>query len=376
MRFQLSAETELVRSVIREFAEREVGPGSFERDKHSRFDRRLFAMMGELGLTGSLVPEAYGGTGAGALAWAAALEEVAGACASTAASLAVHAVYAAGAIVRFGSERLKEETLPQLAEGKLLGGFCPPAPAGSGPLFGRLSNGNRRLGGSIPIALNGADADICIVFAQPDGDSRRLTGFALDMRDCERIPIKTALSTELKLGLRGLTTTGLTLDGMEAAQERRLGRAGQGTSVSQSLFGIANLSAAAQSVGVAEAALRAAKGYAKERRQFGKPIARRQGISFKLADMAVRTEAARLLVYQAAWRMDSSLPSAKEAAIARVAASQAAVYAASEAVQIFGGYGYMAEYRIERLLRDAQCLASPLGAGGMDTNPLRTIITE
>ncbi|WP_028610797.1 acyl-CoA dehydrogenase family protein [Paenibacillus harenae] len=367
MRFQLSEELEMTREAVRHFAEKEAGPNAVKRDSEERFERGLFAQMGELGLCGIVIPERYDGAGSGFLTYVVALEELARVCASTAAVLAAHTAFSAWPILQFGSESLKRKALTVLAGGRRLaaGGLPSQGKQDNGIVAAADENGYV-LSGKHPLVLNAGAADDYVLFASLERRQSKadLTAFLIE----SGTPGFRTGNKVQKLGLRSLMTAEVVLENCRIPAGNIIGKPGQGSRIAESLVDIARLGTAAQALGIAQGALEAATEYAKQRKQFGLLIGRRQGISFKLADMATRIEAARLLAYQAAWRKDEGLSFAKDAAIASSYAVKTAINACLEAIQVFGGYGYMREYRMERFSRDAKCLETSIGTGGMDTD--------
>jgi acyl-CoA dehydrogenase len=369
----------MTRSVVRHFAEKEVAPNAEERDETEQFERALFGRMGELGLTGIPIPEQYGGAGSDILTYAVVLESLSQVCASTAAVLAAHTAFSAWPVYKFGSEELKQQYLNDMACGVKLGACGFPAVSRDTSLkangiIATADGAGFVLNGANSFVINAGAADIYIVYAQLPSISRKssLSAFLIE----SGTPGCYIGNKVRKLGLRSLMTAELVFEHCKVAKKNRLGKEGQGREISGSVIDIGHISAAAQAVGIAQGALEAAAAYAKERMQFGKQIGRQQGISFKLADMSAKIEAARLLAYQASWRMSEGLSCSREAAIARKFAADTAVSAAIDAVQVFGGYGYMREYRMERFLRDAKCLETDIGTGGMQTDFIYRILAE
>lgn len=377
MQFQLSEELEMTRSVIRSFAEQQLAPNAVIRDEEACCDRKLFDSMGELGLAGIPIPEQYGGAGSDFMTYTIVLEELSKICASSAAMLAAHTAYTAWPIYLWGSEELREELLIPLATGKKLGGWgAPELEAAESPnrsmRAGKESDSAIVLSGQLPFVVNAGAADAYVMFAYADHGARKLNAYVVESGASGSI----IGMNEQKLGLCSFMTARMTMSNCKIPSRNRLGRQGEGQRIVRSIIDGAYISSAALALGIAQGALESAAAYAKEREQFGRFIGRQQGISFKLADMSARTEAARLLVYQAAWRKDEGLPCGQEAAIARKYASNAAIAVTIEAVQIFGGYGYMREYKMERYLRDAKCLESAIGVCGLQTNLIARILAE
>jgi butyryl-CoA dehydrogenase len=335
--------------------------------------------MGELGLTGIPIGEAYGGAGSDWLTYAIVLEELSRVCASTAASLAAHTVYAAWPIFAYGSDRAKQLFLNELASGSRLGACALPIASKKKnctdyTILARKRGVSWELNGAHSFAIQADVADSFVIFAQSASGTRNSTYSAFVVE--QNTPGFKIGNKVRKLGLRSLMTAEIHFEECVISANHRIGKAGQGQEIASSLIDIGHISAAAQAVGIAQGALESAAAYAKERKQFGLLIGKQQGISFKLADMSAKIEAARLLAYQAAWRRDEQLSCSREAAIARKFAAETAVHAAIEAIQIFGGYGYMQEYRMERFLRDAKCLETEVGTGGMETDLFYRMLTE
>ncbi|MCA0754300.1 acyl-CoA dehydrogenase family protein [Paenibacillus sp. N4] len=379
MQFGLTEEQELTREVVRDFAEQAVAAGAGSRDEEGRFRRELFAQLAQLGLAGIPVSEKYGGAGSDLLTYAIVLEELARVCSSTAAALAAHTAYCVWPLQRFGGEELRRMLLPELAGGAKLGGCALHAAhagqTGAAACLRSLQSGTvYRLIGTQPSAMNAPQADYMLVAAQGH-DGRSKTGVQFFLVDTAG-PLIEVGEPERKLGLRSFATAPLILRGYEATGLAQIGNESNVKELVEAIADIGQISAAAMAVGAAQGALEAAAGYAKERKQFGKPIARQQGIAFKLADMSARIDASRLLAYQAAWLMDEGKSCGKEAAMARKYAAETAVAAGIEAVQIFGGSGYMREFRMERFLRDAKCLESDFGTGGLNSDMILRILAE
>ncbi|MGG5255222.1 acyl-CoA dehydrogenase [Neobacillus sp. SM06] len=357
MNFQLSEEHEMIRKMVRDFARNEVAPTAAERDEQERFDRGLFTQMAELGLTGIPWPEEYGGIGSDYLAYCIAIEELSRVCASTGVTLSAHTSLAGWPIYKFGSEAQKQKYLRPLAEGKMLGAYGLTEP-GSGSDAGgmrttaKLAGSHYVLNGSKIFITNGGEADVYVVFALTDPESRQkgITAFIVE----KDFPGFSIGKKEKKMGIRSSPTTEIVFEDCKVPVENRLGAEGEGFKIAMMTLDGGRNGIAAQAVGIAQGALDAAIDYARERRQFGKPIATQQGISFKLADMATSIEAARLLTYQAAWLESNGLPYGKESAMSKLFAGDTAMKVTTEAVQIFGGYGYTKEYLVERFMRDAK----------------------
>jgi butyryl-CoA dehydrogenase len=357
MNFRLTEEHEMIRKMVRDFARNEVAPSAAERDEEERFDRKIFDKMAELGLTGIPWPEEYGGIGSDYLAYCIAVEELSRVCASTGVTLSAHTSLAGWPIYKFGSEGQKQKYLKPMAQGEKIGAYGLTEP-GSGSDAGgmrttaRLDGDHYILNGSKIFITNGGIADIYVVFALTDPESRQkgTTAFIIE----SDFPGFSVGKKEKKLGIRSSPTTEIIFEDCRVPKENMLGKEGEGFKIAMMTLDGGRNGIAAQAVGIAQGALDAAVDYAKEREQFGKPIALQQGIGFKLADMATNVEAARLLTYQAAWLESEGLPYGKESAMSKLFAGDAAMKVTTEAVQVFGGYGYTKDYPVERYMRDAK----------------------
>ncbi|MFZ7977964.1 acyl-CoA dehydrogenase AcdA [Bacillus cereus] len=357
MHFKLSEEHEMIRKMVRDFAKNEVAPTAAERDEEERFDQELFDQMAELGLTGIPWPEEYGGIGSDYLAYVIAIEELSRVCASTGVTLSAHTSLAGWPIFKFGTEEQKQKFLRPMAEGKKIGAYGLTEP-GSGSDAGGMKTIAKRdgdhyiLNGSKIFITNGGIADIYVVFALTDPESKQRGTSAFIVES--DTPGFSVGKKESKLGIRSSPTTEIMFEDCRIPVENLLGEEGQGFKVAMQTLDGGRNGIAAQAVGIAQGALDASVEYARERHQFGKPIAAQQGIGFKLADMATDVEAARLLTYQAAWLESEGLPYGKESAMSKVFAGDTAMRVTTEAVQVFGGYGYTKDYPVERYMRDAK----------------------
>ncbi|SHP69477.1 acyl-CoA dehydrogenase [Mycobacteroides abscessus subsp. abscessus] len=357
MNFKLSEEHEMIRKMVRDFARNEVAPTAAERDEEERFDREIFDKMAELGLTGIPWPEEYGGIGSDYLAYCIAVEELSRVCASTGVTLSAHTSLAGWPIYKFGSEEQKQKFLRPMALGEKIGGYGLTEP-GSGSDAGGMKTTARRdgddfiLNGSKIFITNGGIADIYVVFAVTDAAQKHkgTTAFIIE----SDTPGFSVGKKEKKLGIRSSPTTEIIFEDCRVPAANMLGAEGEGFKIAMMTLDGGRNGIAAQAVGIAQGALDAATDYAKERVQFGKPIAQQQGVGFKLADMATSIEAARLLTYQAAWLESEGLPYGKESAMSKLFAGDTAMKVTTEAVQIFGGYGYTKDYPVERYMRDAK----------------------
>ncbi|ARZ65375.1 MULTISPECIES: acyl-CoA dehydrogenase AcdA [Bacillus cereus group] len=357
MHFKLSEEHEMIRKMVRDFAKNEVAPTAAERDEEERFDRAIFDQMAELGLTGIPWPEEYGGIGSDYLAYVIAIEELSRVCASTGVTLSAHTSLAGWPIFKFGTEEQKQTFLRPMAEGKKIGAYGLTEPgsgsdAGGMKMIAKRDGDHYVLNGSKIFITNGGIADIYVVFALTDPESKQRGTSAFIVES--DTPGFSVGKKESKLGIRSSPTTEIMFEDCRIPVENLLGEEGQGFKIAMQTLDGGRNGIAAQAVGIAQGALDASVAYARERHQFGKPIAAQQGIGFKLADMATDVEAARLLTYQAAWLESEGLPYGKESAMSKVFAGDAAMKVTTEAVQVFGGYGYTKDYPVERYMRDAK----------------------
>ncbi|MGH0430517.1 acyl-CoA dehydrogenase AcdA [Bacillus mycoides] len=357
MHFKLSEEHEMIRKMVRDFARNEVAPTAAERDEEERFDRALFDQMAELGLTGIPWPEEYGGIGSDYLAYVIAIEELSRVCASTGVTLSAHTSLAGWPIFKFGTEEQKQKFLRPMAEGKKIGAYGLTEPSSGSDAGGMRTTAKRDgdhyiLNGSKIFITNGGIADIYVVFALTDPDSKQ-RGTSAFIVESDTLGFSVG-KKESKLGIRSSPTTEIMFEDCRIPVENLLGEEGQGFKIAMQTLDGGRNGIAAQAVGIAQSALDASVEYARERHQFGKPIAAQQGIGFKLADMATDVEAARLLTYQAAWLESEGLPYGKESAMSKVFAGDTAMKVTTEAVQVFGGYGYTKDYPVERYMRDAK----------------------
>lgn len=357
MNFQLSEEHEMIRKMVRDFAEKDIAPTAAERDEEERFDVELFHKMAELGLTGIPWPEEYGGIGSDFLAYVIAVEELSRVDASAGVVLSAHTSLAGWPVYKYGSEEQKQKYLRPMAEGSKMGAYCLTE-AGSGSDAGGMKTTARKegdyyiLNGSKMFITNGGIADTYIVFAVTDPSSKHKgTSAFIVEKDFEGFSVG---KKEKKLGIRSSPTTEVIFDNCKVPAENLLGEEGQGFVIAMKTLDGGRNGIAAQAVGIAQGALDHSVAYAKEREQFGKPIAANQGIGFKLADMATSIEASRLLTYQAAWLESNGLPYGKESAMAKLMAGDTAMKVTTEAVQVYGGYGYTKDYPVERFMRDAK----------------------
>ena len=358
MDFELTDEQELIRNTVREFAEAELAPVAGEVDRNHRFPAEAIPKMAELGLMGMPWPEKVGGAGADYVSYLIALEEVARGCATTSVIMTAHTTLATSPIVKFGTEAQKDKYLFDMASGARLGAFALTEPAAgtdaaAGTCTAILKGDSYVLNGSKIFISNAPYAEIYIVFAKTDPDApgtRGMSAFIVE-RDT---PGFTVGEAEHKLGIRGSSTPPLYFADCHIPRDALLGGEGNGFKVAMQTLDGGRIGIGAQALGIAQSALDAAVAYAKERVQFGKPIASLEAIQWMIADMATEIDAARLLVYRAGSCIDHGLPYSTEGAMAKLFASETATRVAGKAIQIHGGYGYTESYPVERHWRDAK----------------------
>lgn len=357
MNFELTEEQEMTRKMVRDFAEKELKPGAEERDDREEFSRDLFDKMGELGLTGIPWPEEYGGGECDFISYVIAVEEISRVDASAGTTLSAHISLAGWPLYKYGSEEQKKKYLEPLALGEKLGAYAlTEDTAGTDAANQRttavLDGDSYVLNGSKTFISNAGDAETYIVFAVTDQEKKAkgVSAFIVE----KDTPGFTFGKKERKMGLRSSPTLELIFENCRVPKENLLGSEGQGFKIAMSTLDGGRNGIAAQAVGIAQGAMEEAAAYAKSREQFGQPIANFQAISFMLADMATRIEASRLLTYQAAYLENEGLPYGKASAMAKLFASETAMEVTTNAVQIFGGYGYTREYPVERFMRDAK----------------------
>jgi butyryl-CoA dehydrogenase len=357
MDFQLTEEQRAVQQTAHAFATDEVLPKAAEIDREHRHPTELVKRMAELGFLGIAVPDQWGGSGFDHISYVLAMEEISRACASTGVIMSVNNSLVCDPINRFGTDAQKQEWLTPLASGKLLGCFALSEPeAGSDAAAQKtvaVKDGDEWvINGTKNWITNGPVADVCVLFTMNDkaAGHRGITAFILPMKTKG---VRTGPPDD-KLGIRGSKSSQIYLDDVRLPDAMCLGGVGQGFKVAMSTLDGGRIGIAAQAIGIARACLEDSLGYAQQRRTMGKPIAQHQAIAFKLADMATELDAARLLALRAAWLKDHKHPYGKEAAMAKLYASDIANKAAREAIQIFGGNGYVTEFPVERHFRDAK----------------------
>jgi len=356
-RLFLTEEQGMIRDMARDFATRELAPHAAEWDRNGGFPTDMYKRMGALGLMGMLVPEEYGGAEAGHLSYALAMEEISAGDVGTASAMSVNNSLVCSGLAGFGSQDQKERFLKPLAQGDMLGAFGltePHTGSDASALRTRaVLNGNVFiLNGSKQFITNGAKADVALIIAvtDPDAGKKGLSCFIVPTDT----PGFTVLKIEEKLGQRAHDTAQLIFEDIRLTPDLMLGEAGQGYRIALSNLESGRIAIASQALGAARGAYEAAIAYAKERETFGKPIIEHQAVSFRLADMATEIEAARLLTHHAARLSDAGLPCIKEASMAKLYASEMAERVCSNAIQTFGGYGYLNDFPVERYWRDVK----------------------
>jgi len=357
MHFQLTEEHLAVQDAAREFAKTELLPGVIERDTEAKFPKEQVQKMGDLGFMGMMVKPKYNGGGMDTISYVLAMEELSKIDASASVCMSVNNSLVCWGLEKYGSETQKEKYLKPLASGEVLGAFCLSEPeagsdATSQQTSAELSGDHYILNGTKNWITNGSSASIYLVIAQTDA-SKAHKGISVFIVEggVEGFVIG---KKEDKLGIRGSDTHSLMFTDVKVPLENRIGKEGFGFTFAMETLNGGRIGIAAQALGIAGGAYELALAYSKERKAFGKPISQHQAIQFKLADMATTIEAARLLVYKAAWLKDQGQDYSHASAMAKLYASQVAMDVTIEAIQVHGGYGYVKEYHVERLMRDAK----------------------
>lgn len=356
MNLRFTEEQEMMRKMVRDFAQTEIAP-FVEKMEQGEFPREILRKMGELGLMGIPIPEKYGGSEMDFTSYIIAIHELSRVSATVGVILSVHTSVGTNPILYFGTEEQKQKYIPKLASGEYLGAFCltePSAGSDAGSLKSRaVKDGDHYvINGSKVFITNAGEADVYIVFAStnPELGSKGISAFIVE----KDTPGLVFGKDEHKMGLHGSRTLQLTFEDMRVPSENLLGNEGEGFKIAMANLDAGRIGIASQALGIAEAAFEAAASYAKERVQFGKPIAAQQGVGFKLADMATSVEAAKLLIYRAADMRQRGIKCGLKASMAKLFASKTAVDVSTEAIQVFGGYGYTEDYPVERYFRDAK----------------------
>jgi len=357
MYFEFTEEQKMIRDAARDFAQNELKPGVIERDEHQKFPTEQVKMLGELGFLGMMVSPEYGGSGMDAVSYVLAMEELSKVDASASVVVSVNNSLVCYGLEKYGSEEQKQKYLVPLASGQQIGAFCLSEPeAGSDATSQRTTavdmGDHYLLNGVKNWITNGNTASTYLVMAQthPDKKHRGINTLIVE----KGMPGFEVGAKENKLGIRGSDTHSLMFTDVKVPKENRIGEDGFGFKFAMNTLEGGRIGIAAQALGIASGAYELAMAYAKERKAFGKTIADLQATQFKLADMATEIEAARLLCLKAAWLKDQGLPYAQASSMAKLYASEVAMRTTIEAVQIHGGYGFVKEYHVERLMRDAK----------------------
>jgi butyryl-CoA dehydrogenase len=357
MKLELNNQQKMIQKMVREFAEKEVGPIAAELDKKEEYPTKTLEKMAKLGLLGAIIPTEYGGAGLDTVSYTTIVEEISRKCASTGVITSVHNSLVSWPILKYGTEEQKKKYLPILAKGEKIGAFAGTEPNAGSDLGAMqttavLKGDKYIINGDKTFITSGPEAGVIIVFAVTD-KSAGTKGISAFIVENSFKGYKVGSLFE-KLGINASKTSELIFENMEVPKGNLLGKEGEGFKIALSTLDVGRIGIAAQAVGIAQAALDESVEYSKQRQQFGKPIAQFQGIQWIIADMATRIEASRYLVYNAAYKKDLGGRISKEAAMAKLFASETAVEAAIKAVQVHGGYGYTKEYTVERLFRDAK----------------------
>lgn len=346
-----------VRDMMAKFADSEVAPLAHDIDHNSKIPDSLKAKMAENGFMGIYIPEEYGGAGMDYMSYSIMIEEISRACASSGVFLSAHNSLAVWPIMNFGTDEQKKKYLPKMATGEMVGCFCLSEPnAGSDPgtlaTFAEDKGDYFELSGTKNWITNGGEADVAVVLAKTtkSNDHKGITAFIVETKT-EGFKVQ---KLEEKLGIKGSSTAQIHFDKVKVPKENILGEFEKGFKVALSTLDGGRIGIGAQALGIAEAAFRYARQYATERVQFGKPISNLQAIQFKIADMSTKIQASRLLVEKASTMKDAGMPYSKEAAQAKLFASESCMWITTQAIQTLGGNGYSKEYPVERYFRDAK----------------------
>lgn len=357
MNFELTEEHLMIQKMARDFAQNELKPGVIERDEKQQFPAEQVKRMAELGFLGMMVDPKYGGAGLDTISYVLAMEEISKVDASCSVIMSVNNSLVCWGLEKFGTEEQKQKYLVPLAKGEKIGAFCLSEPeAGSDATSQKTTAEDKGdyylLNGVKNWITNGSSASIYLVMAQTDKEKgHRGINCLIVEKGMEGFTIG---PKENKMGIRASDTHSLMFNNVKVPKANRIGEEGFGFKFAMKTLSGGRIGIAAQALGIAAGAYELALEYAKQRKAFGKEIYKHQAIAFKLADMATRIEAARLLVLRAAWLKDQGLPFDKESSMAKLYASETAMWVTTEAVQIHGGYGYVKEYHVERLMRDAK----------------------
>jgi len=357
MKLELNDQQKMIQKMVREFAEKEISPIAAELDKKEEYPTKTLEKMSKLGLLGTIIPTEYGGAGLDTISYSIVVEEISRKCASTGVITSVHNSLVSWPIMKYGTEQQKKKYLPLLAKGEHIGAFAATEPNAGSDLGAMQTTavlkGNKYIiNGDKTFITSGPEAGIIIVFAVTDksAGSKGISAFIIES-SFKGYKVGSIFE---KLGINASKTSELIFEDMEVPKENLLGKEGEGFKIALATLDGGRIGIAAQAVGIAQAALDESIEYSQQRQQFGKPLAKMQAIQWIIADMATKIEASRYLVYNASYKKDLGERFSKEAAMAKLFASETAVESAIKAVQIHGGYGYTKEYTVERLFRDAK----------------------
>lgn len=358
MDFMLNEEQQMFKDIIRKFAQREIAPIAAETDRTHQFPLDTYRKLAELGLCGIPFPEEWGGAGGDYVTFAIFIEEIAKACPSTSVVLSVHTGLGCMSTYLFGNDAQKKKYLIPLCQGDMIGAFALTEPSSGSDAASLRTSAVRKgdryvVNGSKIFITNGGYADMYVAFVRTDPSTKNYQGITCLIIDKDT-PGLIIGKPEEKMGLNGSATVELTFDNMEVPVENRLLEEGKGFNVAMGLLNGGRIGIGAQGLGIAQGAFDLTLPYVKQREQFGRPLSANQGIQWMLADMATEIDAARLLVYRAAWLKDNNLSHGLEASMAKRYATDTAMKVTTDCVQLFGGYGYCREYQIERYMRDAK----------------------
>ena len=357
MLLELNDQQKMIQKMVREFAEKEVGPLAAELDAKEKYPHETLKKMAKLGLLGIIIPTEYGGAGLDTISYATVVEEISRKCASTGVITSVHNSLTAWPIMKYGTEEQKKKYLPILAKGEKIGAFAGTEPNAGSDLGAMattavLKGDKYIINGDKTFITSGPEAGIIIVFAVTDKEAgaKGISAFIVES-DMKGYKVGSIFE---KLGINASKTSELIFENMEVPKENILGKEGEGFKIALATLDGGRIGIASQAVGIAQAALDESVEYSKQRQQFGRPIAKFQAIQWMVADMATKIEASRFLVYNACFKKDKGERFSKEAAMAKLFASETAMEVVIKAVQVHGGYGYTKEYTVERLFRDAK----------------------
>ncbi len=357
MKLELNDQQKMIQKMVREFAEKEIAPVAQELDEKGEYPHKILKKMAKLGLLGIVIPKEYGGAGLDIISYAIIIEEISKKCASTGVITSVHNSLVSYPIMKLGTDEQKKKYLPILAKGEQIGAFAGTEPNAGSDLGGmqttaKLKGDKYIINGDKTFITSGPEAGIFIVFAVTDKEkgAKGISAFIVE-KEFKGFKVGGIFD---KMGINANLVSELVFEDMEVPKENLLGKEGDGFKIALSTLDGGRIGIASQAVGIAQAALEESIEYAKQRQQFGRPIAKFQAIQWMIAEMATKIEAARFLVYNAASAKDKGGRFSKEAAMAKLFASETAMDAVIKGVQIHGGYGYTKEYTIERLFRDAK----------------------